>query len=330
MENKERYWELISKYLSGNITLPEVEELMQWVDKDNEHADMFKELQQVWEKSQTYGQDFDPDTTLAWDNVQQRLKKNKIKSMPAVKVRSINRYWQVAAAIAFLCVMGVFFYKIIKDQTIEIATIKGEHKEVVLPDGSKVWLNEQSFLAYAADFNKKAERNVELKGEAFFEVTKNPKKPFIIAAGETQTQVLGTSFNVKSSSEGKVTVAVFTGKVSFKPINDPKQELILLPGDEGNYKENGLIAKSHYTNTNFMFWKNKKLEFNNIPLKDVLKDIENHYKVKFILKDQDLASRKITSYFDGDSLDQVNALLEDLLEVRITKTNNSYLIQPKK
>ncbi len=328
MENQERYWELISKYLSNNIALSEIEELMQWVDKDNEHADMLKELQQVWKHSKTYGQDFDPDITLAWKNVEQRLQ-SPVKNLRPAK--SITRYFQVAAAIAFLCVMGVVFYKLIKNDTIEFATLKGQHKEVTLPDGSKIWLNEQSSLTYEPDFNKEKERHVELRGEAFFEVTKNPKKPFIIKAGKTQTQVLGTSFNVKSCSEGgNVAVAVFTGRVSFKLIDKPQQAVILLPGDKGEYKEDGSISKSHYQNTNFMFWKSRKLEFNNMAVADVLKDIEIHYKVKFILKDPDIASRKITSYFDGDSLDQVITLLEDLLDVRITKANNSYLIQPKK
>jgi transmembrane sensor len=330
MENEEQYWELISKYLSNNITLPEIEELMQWVDKDSEQADLFKELQQVWEYSQTYGQEFNPDTELAWEKVEKRLLQDTSKSLYPVKIRSTNRYWQIAAAIGLLCVMSVFFYRIIRTDTTEFATIKGEHKQLLLPDGSKIWLNEQSSLAYTADFNKGTERHVELKGEAFFEVAKNPKRPFIIKAGKTQTQVLGTSFNIKSVFEEQVTVAVFTGRVSFKSKDEPQHELILLPGDKGEYKGNGSISKSHYNNTNFMFWKSKKLEFNNVAVADVLKDIEDHYHVKFVLKDPDIASRRITSYFDGDSLDQVNTLLEDLLEVRITKANNSYIIQPNK
>ncbi|MGB4774349.1 MAG: FecR domain-containing protein [Daejeonella sp.] len=331
MENKELYWELISKYLSGNITTPEAEQLMEWVNKDNEHANMLKELQQVWDKSKTYGQDFDPDITLAWKNLEQRLEHTDVKIIQSVKTRSVNRYWQVAAAIVFLCVLSILSYRGIKNRTIEVATAKGEHKETVLPDGSKIWLNEQSSLSYKADFNKDPERQVEIKGEVFFEVTKNPEKPFIILAGKTQTQVLGTSFNVRSVyAEDEVIVSVFTGRVSFKPKDRFKQEIILLPGDEGKYTGNGSLSKSHYINTNFMFWKNKKLEFNNVPVIDVLKEIESCYHIKFILKDPAIASRKITSYLDGYSLNQVNVLLEDLLEVKITKTDNSYIINPQK
>src|SRR5690606_9914983 len=98
-------------------------------------------------------------------------------------------------------------------------------KEVELPDGSVVWLNKGAKLSYLKGFKNFYDREVNLSGEAFFDVKPNAEKPFIIETANTATRVLGTSFNVKTNGEN-VAVSVFSGKVSFKELNQAKELLL--------------------------------------------------------------------------------------------------------
>ena len=322
---EEKYWDLISKYLSNNITLDETDELLKWLDEDPDRSVLLNDLQRSWEKTQAY-QTPEFNTDAAWQKVSDTLQ------LPEKTERRINwRPMLAAASLLIVFAFGWLFFQYQQgNQMIRVATADGERREIALPDGSHVFLNENSSLAYDAGIDNKEQRLVTLEGEGFFEVAKDPKHPFIITAGKTKTQVLGTSFNVKSDSTGDVKVAVFTGKVSFKPADRPNQGVILLPGDEAHYHKNGVVDKSTYSNANFLFWKNRKLEYNNTEVKTVLDDLSANYQVSFSVKDQDILHRRITSSFEGDSIPQVIDVLEALLDVRFTRRANTYTVEPVK
>lgn len=325
---EDHYWELMGKQVSNDISLQEEKELMHWIEQDASRATMLKNLQQIWwDKTLTYGENIQVDQDLAWERVKQRLQVNKPNEQP-VKVKPLFRFWQIAATIALVCVLGISIYRISTPKMIAIATLAGEHKKVVLPDGSQVWLNENSEISYQANFANHSERNLELHGEAFFEVTKNKTKPFIVDAGKSKIEVLGTSFDVRVNKNGSAKVSLFTGKISFKNKQNVGEGLTLIPGDVGNCQQDGALSKSTYSDANFMFWKTQKLEFTNVSVAHVLKDVEKYYKVQFLIKDTALSTRKMTSSFQGDSVEQVISILELLLDVRITKTTtSSYTIQ---
>ena len=162
-----------------------------------------------------------------------------------------------------------------------------------------------------------------------FEVVKNEAKPFLVEAGKTNIQVLGTSFDINTIGHELVKVSVFTGKVSFKRKNNSEDELILVSGEVGSCQHEGPLVKESYSDTNFMFWKTKRLEFVASPMDQVLKTIEKYYGVQFLVKDPRLLSRKVTTSFQEDSINDIVHILESLLDSQITYANQVYIIKSK-
>ncbi|MGV3508528.1 MAG: FecR family protein [Sphingobacteriaceae bacterium] len=325
--SEEKYWNLMSRYLANELSLEETEELLTWLDDDPARADLLKELQDTWDATKNYPENFNVDTSAGWQKL-----RTLIDQQERPKVRTLSKVAWIGIAASFLLVAFVGFlgYKnLTQTKLVEITTIEGQNTEIMLPDGSKVWLNENSTLSYPDDFNEDAKREVKLKGEAFFEVTKNPERPFIIEAGKTVTRVLGTSFNVRQDNQGSIKVSVVTGKVSFQPAENSRQELILLPGDAGVITKEGYSAKSKFGNQNFLYWKSRQLAFTNATLSEVLKTVENAYHVKFHLNEEELLNRRITTSFNQIPLSEVLEVIEVLLDLKIKKSGSVYVVEKK-
>jgi len=324
---EEKYWNLMSRYLSNDLSLSETEELLAWLDEDPARADLLKELRDTWDATQNYPDDFVVDTEAGWKKL-----KSAIDVQEKAQVRSIGTFsWiGIAASLLLITFAGILGYQYLNaSKLIKVATVSGQNKEIVLPDGSKVWLNENSSLSYADDLNESDIREVTLRGEAFFDVAKNPSKRFVIETDKTLTQVLGTSFNVLQDKEGSIKVSVITGKVSFKSQLNPNQELILLPGDAGVISKEGYAGKSRVENQNFLFWKNKQLAFNNATLSEVLKTLEMAYHVKFQTSNEKLLQHRITTSFNHVSFIEAVDVLETLLDLKIEKSDSVYVVEKK-
>lgn len=170
-----------------------------------------------------------------------------------------------------LCVISVLFMSCSSDTTVSSS---GKFEEVELPDGSIVLLNKNSEISYPSKFE---ERNVQLTGEAFFEVTPNPTKPFKVISGENEITVLGTSFNVKSTSES-MEVEVSTGEVEMK---SPKGKNKLRRGQRGAYHKHGNKYESGKASFHFKGWIHElKIEFKHAgrELKHVGKEVGHEGK----------------------------------------------------
>ena len=339
MSYPDRYLDLISKYLSNNITLAETDELLRWVDEDSKHADILKEYQEAWERSQLYDSTFEPDIAVAWQKVQGRLNRQADFGSPSAasmerqpgrfKTVPLITYLAAAAALLIFLVAGVWFYRTTGPGAVHIATSNGQQKELLLPDGSRVWLNSGSSITYPEDLGQAGERHVKLSGEAFFEVRSDPEKPFLVAVGATRTRVLGTSFNLKESASGDVSLAVITGRVSFTATEKNAGELILVPGERADYSHKGYLNKSQFNNTNFMYWKDKRLEFDNAEVSGVLKTVGEAYQVEFISHDESLLQKHITTSFENSELTQVLDVLETLLDADINQKGRVYQVKSR-
>jgi transmembrane sensor len=322
--NEEKYWNLMSRYLANDLSLAETDELLKWVDDDPPRAILLRELRETWDQTQDYPGHLEVDPTAAWHKVKQSV---SVQSDPKIRPLYSFRIFRVAASLLILLAAGLTGYRYyVNTSLVHVNTLAGEHREVVLPDGSKIWLNEASSLVYHTNFNDRSLREVELNGEAFFEVTKNPNKRFVISTGKTLTQVLGTSFNVEENENGTISVAVVTGRVSFGPAEE-KEKYILLSGDNAQCDKQGVLSRGKYDNTNFLFWKNHHLAFENTSFGEVLKTIEQAYAVSFSVADPDLLNQKITTSFNQASLNQVVDVLEILLDLKITRSGSVYVVK---
>lgn len=175
-------------------------------------------------------------------------------------------------------------------------------KTVRLPDGSTVHLRPGSRLKYRNSYGEDV-RAVTLEGEAFFDVQKNPAKRFVIAAGEAQVTVLGTSFLVDEERE-IVRVVVETGRVQLRSTEDTTTATVLVAGERGTLSH-GEISRGQNTDANFRAWQTGTLVFNDVPLPQVAAALGNYYGVTLKLRRQDeaaLSAVRVTTSFKNELL----------------------------
>lgn len=161
--------------------------------------------------------------------------------------------------------------------TIEIPY--GKQYQVVLADGTAIWLNSASTLTYPVAFNKKNERKVALDGEAYFEVAKDKNKPFIVSAKRQEIKVLGTHFNVNSyHNEPLVKTTLLEGAVQVKGNNG--LEKILKPGEQSELAENGKLTVNTVDVELAIAWKNRQFIFESERIETIMRMIERRYNVQ--------------------------------------------------
>ncbi|WP_020527843.1 FecR family protein [Flexithrix dorotheae] len=244
------------------------------------------------------------------------------------------KFWrlsQIAAAVVIMTLSGVFLYRnlnslgteetdLVAENTapemVEKFSPKGVKTSLVLMDGTSVKLNADSKLTFPQSFGNN-KREVFLEGEAFFDVSKDENRPFIINTGKVKTTVLGTSFNIKAFPEDEdVQVAVASGKVavayqeetSDNNVN-PSQELFLLPEEMSTFsKKDRRLVKSEFDRKQVLSWKDNILYFENASFEEVKEKLERWYGVNFLLKGKPLES-EFEGEFHNESL---KAVLEGL------------------
>lgn len=326
MEKEDQFLNLTGKELSGNITDNEKQELAVLLQQDALFAQQYLQIKQNWLAAETLGENFNPDAHKAWQIVKGKILPAQEIAKPVAVVKPLYGFIKYAAAIVIFGMALFFAYRVLHEPTITVATLKGERRKITLPDHSTVWLNELSKVEYAQNFNDQDKRMISLQGEAFFEVTKNPDKRFVVEAQGTKTQVYGTKFNVKANQADGLQVALLEGKVSFSDLKDTWTEM-LKPGDLAYFDSKAMHGKKTFNDTNFMFWKNHELQFNDQKLQDVLSIIGKNYHVQFEIQDGPLAQKRITTTLKGDSVQQVIQVLQVLLDVQVVKKQNAYVVQ---
>lgn len=285
MQEEDKYWILMSSYFSNELSDTETDELLAWINENPERIELLQQMQNAWDQSKVYlkNEEHQIQTEVAWDKVKNRLFKNKVKTTKIIKIKKY-KWLQIAAAIMIMVGLSWFSYhQYQQNRLIHFSNLIEDKQQILLPDSSIVWLNKGGKISYKKGMNQLDLREINLEGEGFFEVKHDVNKPFIVHSGVTITQVLGTSFNISALNDGTVKVAVISGKVAFKKENT-SGVLFLLPGDEGYYNNSGIISKTKFKNTNFLYWKNQNLRFENEPLTNVLAQIEKVYGVKFQVK----------------------------------------------
>jgi transmembrane sensor len=275
-----------------------------------------------------------------WLQLDKAVKQADQEQEPAHRIssRSFLSGWQMAAAsVMILCCLGaaVFFFKntfmSAPAVSMQEVTDDGQQKTIVLKDGTKVKLNSGSTLTYPETFASDV-REVTLKGEAFFSVTKNPDAPFIIHTGDVTTKVLGTEFNVSAYPEsGAVQVAVVSGKVKVNANVKPgaeKNSVCLNPSEMVTFekKERELLV-SPFDAKDQIGWKDGILYFEKSDFPSAMKKLERWYGIRIQLPAD---SRKLTDAdwrFSGKFQDKDIAYI---LNVMSYPNRFSYTIENKK
>ena len=235
--------------------------------------------------------------------------------------RRRNWWWSAAAAV-LLVIAGTYLWTSLSGQS-SIKTAYGQVAQKQLPDGSEVVLNANSSISYSSGWEDGKEREVWVKGEAFFHVKKTANKSrFIVHTNEMDIVVTGTQFNVVSRAD-KSSVMLTEGSV-FIRTKDGK-ETRLAPGD---FVElfNSQLAKKPMKEEAVLAWKDKKIVFDNTPLSEVVKQIKEHYGEEVVIADEALAHKPLTGMMPNDNLDVLLKSLEAILECTVVRKDGRIII----
>jgi transmembrane sensor len=311
----------------------------------DEELEVFMHLMQQGklDKYLNNAMDRDIQSALAKDD---QVDPEHTREQPAELPKTIrgNNYiflrWSVAAAIAML-ILFWGYSRFHQRGTVTLAVKINNHKssilKQILPDGSTVWLNPHATLIYPKKFGQL--RKVIMRGEAFFEVTKDHAHPFVITSGKVLTRVWGTSFRIRSiPGENSTKISVLTGKVS---VTVPSEEtadtnsertgdqIFLLPQQEATYKaaEHTLVKAPIPESSDVIVWRKSILTFDNAPLKTIASELSKFYHVNLHVEGKELQENTLTADFTDKNLADILVLICKSLHTTYRKDNDTIILR---
>ncbi|MFT6969471.1 MAG: transmembrane sensor [Roseivirga sp.] len=250
------------------------------------------------------------DSESAWAKVDHKTKESKVIGIEKPKYTFIK----IAAVLLVVAIAGFLVVENNKTPAtdgnqLELISATNEFKEYTLPDGSVVKLNASSILKLASDFGE-ANRTVSLVGEANFDIIRNENLPFIIQAGNAKVRVLGTSFNLTTNLNQSIELNVTEGSVEFSSIKNEKITEKVVRGEMAMMDKTGQsIKKETIKNTNYSGWWTKRFEYENTFLAEVIRDLEDAYRVK-IEYNKEISSCPITGTYENKSIKEIIDLID--------------------
>lgn len=333
---------LFVKLFHSNLSALEAIELDTWRNSSELNQNVYDEIIEDVKIREAILSNRWVDNSQEWEKVVSKLTTPKINFTLSYK----SLYLTVTTAAIFLLLIGIssgiLYNRIIQKNTkipdgyTYIFSPRGQRTRVILPDQTMVWLNSESSLRYPVNYNQKT-REVQIKGEAFFKVHKNPKKPFIVYANEIKVKVYGTSFNVKAfPNEKNIETTLIEGKLSIttKDKNGKfGEEIFLKPNEKCIYKkfhiadptistttsdqtdgskapksdiseEPEVILAKNINTKKEVEWKDGKLIFSEETFELLAVKLERWYDMKIHFTDEGIKNYKFTGVFDRETINQ--------------------------
>lgn len=297
---KEEFEVLISKYLSGKASAAE-ERLMEdfFASQEKKHA-----------------REHDIISEAMWTSITERIhykdpkRKNKIHLSGRRAWVAVSAVLVMAVTFAVVYQRGFFSAPAKTQQWITLDSPNGQKSIITLADGSRIFLNAGSTIRYPEVFLPE-KREVKLSGEAFFEITPNPKQPFMVTAGNVTTKVLGTSFNVQAFPDKQISVTVATGRVEVEATGEAqdsteRDRVILKPNDQAIYSpdHNGIMV-NEVNIEKYLAWKDNTLFFENASIGEVAKTLERWYNATITFDNDRIKNCRISGKYKDQSLESV-------------------------
>ncbi|OAD44402.1 FecR family protein [Polaribacter atrinae] len=212
----------------------------------------------------------------------------------------------------------------------ELSVPYGKKFQLVLSDGSQIYLNSGSSLKYPEEFMKGQKREVYLEGEGYFKISKNKEEAFIVNTNKVSTQVYGTEFNITSyENEEKVNVVLVEGSVGVYNKSNNNKERKLKPDQIASYSKIDHKMKVDFVDIDsHIAWIDNVLLFKNEKFSVILKKLERHYGVEFIDNTKNFTNVRFTGRFEVESIEEVLNTINKVLNFKYTKNNNQIIINP--
>jgi ferric-dicitrate binding protein FerR (iron transport regulator) len=330
-EREHIIYELVGKLLEGTLESAETQELDRWRRARPENEGVFTDLIEIWTLSGPIKEEPSFNTNAAWAAVSPKLKKRAPVIQISRPKRQITQIRWLAIAASILILFSAGWYFLVQRSQIEMDPTQWEvqliaETEVVkeaLEDGTEVDLNEGTRLFVADDFGRR-ERRVVLEGQAYFEVTPDTERPFIIDNQEFELRVLGTAFNVQAYPDSSmIVIEVTEGKVS---VTVGVEDYLLEGGMRLDLnKENGKVQLGE-TRGDEQFWSDRSLHFRRNTIQEVILLLEYYYGTRIIAENPDILNCELTVSFENEELEDILQILSITLGLEIQLEENVWYI----
>ena len=300
--------EVLTAYLRGELNAAEAAAVEAWYDASAANRRLLGEIYYI-----LYVNDRINDTVGIDVERSLRQFKRRMHAGRRISLRRITLRAAAAAAVAVILLAGgVTTVSLSKRlaQPLTVITHLGERSQVVLPDGTKVWLNSASSVEYVAPFFSR-ERRVKMDGEAYFEVEHDARRPFVVVTGQVVSTVLGTTFNVHAYSEDEnyqITLATGSLLVDGGP---ESRSVRLRPGEQGFFERtSGLLSLRRVNVEQVLSWQEDRLYFRAEPLASIARSLERQFNVDITIPDERLRRICFTGEFvDGENIHEIMRII---------------------
>ncbi|WP_142687958.1 FecR family protein [Chitinophaga polysaccharea] len=353
--HKERVTQLIARKLSGEATPEEIKELDMLLKEHPADAYLLSILADYWTTSLSpaTGEDADPETHFRHILDAAAAETKEPEPVYEKQTHYIRNLLSIAAVLSGLLFFSWLYVKVYRNRQeapvasrIETIAKPGAKSRLLLPDGSIVWLNSGSRISYPANFTDSL-REVELEGEAYFDVAKNPGRPFIVHTHDINIKVLGTAFNVKCYPEDTRTEAtLIRGLVQVSKTGNKPQDILLLHPHEkvvinrtagnisadtdnpfpkaapGNMIVTSLKKNAADTALAETAWVYNKLVFDGENFQEISNEMERWFNVKIAINDSTVAGYRFHARFENENIPEVLSALQLSLPFTFKIDNN--------
>ena len=340
-------WEALARYLAGESSVAESERISRWLEEHKADAELVGALDKAM-TSLALRDAGDVDVDQALSRVAERRESPTADPAPPIRrpsrgphySRRTTSPWRVVAILAAAAAIVIAARLVLQRNGEDRAplpdagagrtftTAVGKRDSLRLPDGGRVVLGPASRLVVAAGYGGRA-REVELHGEAYFDVVHDTTRPFVVRAGDVSLRDVGTSFTVRADSGRHVRVVVTSGSVMLRSGARSDSGALLAAGDIATVQPDGRVMSQHGVATaEYLAWMRDSLVFRDASLSDVSDALRRWYGVEMRIDDSTLAERHLTMTFAGDPLDRVLRVIGLGLGADVERRGDTAVVRP--
>lgn len=327
MQNNDKIKHIAELYFENNVSDTGVQNLLTFLTQDEASKTKIKKWEDEWYKQHVPSQ----DTIKAWDSFQDKLRANTAQielSKPSPSHPFLLWHYIAVAAVVVIAIFGAAIWinhSNAEKTFIAYTTPNGTTRKINLSDGTKVWLNAGSQLTCSPHFNKE-DRNVNLSGEAYFEVAHKDGLPFTVATSHYAVTVRGTKFNISAyADDPTVVTTLFEGKIDITSEDGTTK---MVPGEKVSYvKSTHTLNKSHCGKEEWN-WRTGVVACKKAKLQQFAKILERHYGVSVTIKNAQVANMEISVILqNGEGINDIVSALSHITGHKTTRNGRRILIE---
>ena len=316
--------DLLVKYMLGEATGEERGWVEDWLASEAAAKKQFEDFKTIWEESKKLAAVSTVDEDAAWARFKNRVKNPVPKEAVVRKIRPVG-WLKIAALFILVAGAGLIGYQVFNNNKVEEILVASQALPVVdtLPDGSVVTLNKNSSLNYPSKF-KGNKRAIALKGEAFFNVTPDKEKPFVINVNDVEIKVVGTSFNVRSEN-GVTEVIVETGVVQVTRNNKMVE---LRPAEKLKVGAvDSVLVKEKVEDKLYNYYRSKEFVCDDTPLWKLVEVLNEAYGANIIIENKELRGLRLTTTFNNESLATILDIVSQTFGISVTSEADRIILK---